>query len=117
MGCRVTQHCLALFTRYPFNNLLHHRVAGLVLTALERGSDEFLQFLFGPCALIEWLTGAPETVVPASRDMAPRSGKPYGQPSSPPAVAEQASQHLPPWIAQRRRKASVLHARLPVRPA
>ena len=70
----MIQHCLRLFTRFPFNNLLHHRVAGLVLTALERGSDDFLTFLFGPCQLIRWLTQAPETVTPAARDTDSKEG-------------------------------------------
>ena len=77
MDSSVIQRCLQLFTRYPFNNLLHHRVAGLVLTALERGSDEFLRYLFGPCQLIQWLTQAPDLVVPASRSADIKAGEPH----------------------------------------
>ena len=76
MESQVIQHCLRLFTRFPFNNLLHHRVAGLVLTALERGSDDFLAFLFGPCQLIRWLTQAPEIVTPAARNTDSKEGVP-----------------------------------------
>ncbi len=75
MDSSVIQRCLQLFTHFPFNNLLHHRVAGLVLTALERGSDEFLRYLFGACQLIQWLTQAPDLVVPASRSLDSRAGK------------------------------------------
>ena len=75
MDSSVVQQCLQLFTRFPFNNLLHHRVAGLVLTALERGSDEFLRYLFGACQLTQWLTQAPDLVMPASRSSAPKAGE------------------------------------------
>lgn len=75
MDSSVIQRCLQLFTHFPFNNLLHHRVAGLVLTALERGSDNFLRYLFGACQLIQWLTQAPDSVVPASRSSDSRAGK------------------------------------------
>ena len=75
MGSLAIQHCLQLFTRFPFNNLLHHRVTGLLLTALERGSDKFLHFLFERCQLIQWLTQAPDLVVPTLRGTSSKPGK------------------------------------------
>ncbi len=75
MGSFAIQHCLQLFTRFSFNNLLHHRVTGLLLTALERGSDEFLHFLFERCQVIQWLTQAPDLVVPTSAGMSSKPGK------------------------------------------
>ncbi|BDA44664.1 Serine/threonine-protein phosphatase 6 regulatory subunit at N-terminal half [Coccomyxa sp. Obi] len=67
MESGVAIRCLDLFTQFPFNNLLHHRVAGLIVTALERGSDKLLQHLIGPGQLIHWLTSAPEAVTPQPR--------------------------------------------------
>ena len=43
------------------------QVAGLIVTALERGSDRLLQHLIGPGQLIHWLTSAPEAVTPQPR--------------------------------------------------
>ncbi len=43
------------------------QVAGLIVTALERGSDRLLQHLIGPGQLIHWLTSAPEHVMPLPR--------------------------------------------------
>ncbi|KAK9834883.1 hypothetical protein WJX81_006337 [Elliptochloris bilobata] len=67
--------CLQLFLRFPFNNLLHHQVAGMVVSALESGSDEFLAHLFQEGQLIGWLTSAPSTVTPTPRPNDDRAGE------------------------------------------
>jgi hypothetical protein len=42
-------------------------VAGLIVAALERGSDKLIQHLVGPGQLVRWLTNAPETITPLPR--------------------------------------------------
>eukprot|EP00232_Nephroselmis_pyriformis_P025297 CAMPEP_0182860884 /NCGR_PEP_ID=MMETSP0034_2-20130328/5186_1 /TAXON_ID=156128 /ORGANISM="Nephroselmis pyriformis, Strain CCMP717" /LENGTH=648 /DNA_ID=CAMNT_0024992755 /DNA_START=113 /DNA_END=2056 /DNA_ORIENTATION=- len=56
--------CMGLFLQYPFNNLLHHEVEGMVMHALEGPSEPLLAHLFagaegGGCDLVGWLAGAP----------------------------------------------------------
>ena len=58
------QQSMALFLRYPFNNVLHRHVA-TALGAIECGSQRLEAFLLQDCRLLEWLAEAP---VEVSRD-------------------------------------------------
>ena len=56
------------------------QVAGMVVSALESGSDEFLAHLFYDGQLISWLTSAPETITPKARPSDARAGAAHGLP-------------------------------------
>ena len=43
------------------------QMASIVAAALEGGSDMLLEYLFGECSLLTWLTTAPEDVSPLPR--------------------------------------------------
>lgn len=64
----VQSHILALilqlFTRFPFNNILHHLVLTICSFVLEHGSDTVLTHLLNDCKMVEWLVSAPEEVEP-----------------------------------------------------
>jgi len=54
--------CLNLFADYPFNNLMHHHVAAMVVACASSASDEMLEHVFGACGVLEWLAGLPADV-------------------------------------------------------
>ncbi|MEW5298877.1 MAG: hypothetical protein WDW36_001951 [Sanguina aurantia] len=57
--------CMALFRRYPFNNLLHHYVTAMLIAALTKPcSAELLQHLFTTSQLLEWVVTLPAEIVP-----------------------------------------------------
>lgn len=59
--------CMEIFGRYPFNNLLHHNVASMLLAALAHMSDSILQHIFQHCKLLDWLIRLPTDVTPTPR--------------------------------------------------
>ena len=73
VGAGAVSACLSLFTAYPFNNLLHHHVAALLLTALDgdgeggAGPPALLAHVLEDAALPRWLATAPATVTPTPR--------------------------------------------------
>jgi serine/threonine-protein phosphatase 6 regulatory subunit 3 len=67
MSADAVRICLGLFARYPFNNLLHSQVVGMLVAVLTRASDSMLQYVFEQCKLLEWLTSLPTEVKPAPR--------------------------------------------------
>ena len=59
--------CLSLFSAFPFNNLLHHSVASMLISCVSptSGTSEvMLQHLFEDCALLDWIVQLPQSVVP-----------------------------------------------------
>ncbi|KAG1666584.1 hypothetical protein FOA52_000551 [Chlamydomonas sp. UWO 241] len=54
--------CLRLFAKHPFNNLLHHSVASMLVACMSSASDEMLGHLFGECQVLEWMVGLPLAV-------------------------------------------------------
>jgi serine/threonine-protein phosphatase 6 regulatory subunit 3 len=78
-GCSVTTEepivrssalprCLGLFSAFPFNNLLHHSVASMLISCVSPSSgttDVMLRHLFEDCALLDWIVQLPQSVVPA----------------------------------------------------
>ncbi|KIZ05115.1 Serine/threonine-protein phosphatase 6 regulatory subunit 2 [Monoraphidium neglectum] len=62
-----------LFARYPFNNLLHHRVYRMFHGLLVQGGAQIVQHALATCRLAAWLAGLPAEVEPAPRPgLAPR---------------------------------------------
>lgn len=59
--------CMELFVQYPFNNLLHHQMAAIIVAVLRRSSEAMVQHMFGSCDLAGWLTTVPTQVTPAAR--------------------------------------------------
>eukprot|EP00798_Chlamydomonas_sp_ICE-L_P031786 gene31784-6983_t len=51
--------CLQLFQTHPFNNMLHHNVAAMLLAILTQSSELILQNLFEQCAFLDWLVCLP----------------------------------------------------------
>ena len=72
--------CLALVLSFPFNNLLHHHVAALLLTALDgdaaggAGPPALLDHVLHGVRLPAWLAGAPAEVRPVARQGDARAG-------------------------------------------
>lgn len=63
--------CMQLFAAYPFNNLLHKQVAGLLATLLEAGSDATVAWLLGRNGkLASWLAHLPTECGPVGADAA-----------------------------------------------
>ena len=56
--------CLRLFSAFPFNNLLHHSVASMLMASLSSESTAMVQHLFVECRLLDWIVQLPQTVVP-----------------------------------------------------
>ncbi len=57
--------CLQLFEHFPFNNMLHHCVASMIVACLSSSSDAMLRHLFEDCSLLDWIVQLPRTVVPS----------------------------------------------------
>ncbi|XP_072965394.1 uncharacterized protein [Typha angustifolia] len=55
------QRIMDLFFEYPFNNLLHHHVEALILSALESKHSAIIDHIFGDCSIIEKLLQADKT--------------------------------------------------------
>lgn len=54
--------CLKLFVEFPFNNLLHHNVASMLIACASSADDGMLEHTFGACAILEWIARLPVDV-------------------------------------------------------
>lgn len=61
----AVQECMKLFTSYPFNNLLHRQVAGMLAVLLESDNDATLAAMLAPpVQVLVWLAGLPRELIP-----------------------------------------------------
>lgn len=61
--------CLQLMIDYPFNSILHHLVAGILIKAVGSGPPTLLDYLFQDCHLLHWLLTIPSAVNPKQRQV------------------------------------------------
>ena len=62
VAANAVGRALALFARFPFNNLLHHQVFFMLRGALARGGAQMVDHVLTACGLPGWLAALPHEV-------------------------------------------------------
>ena len=65
LKAEAPQECMRLFAGYPFNNLLHRQVVGMLAVLLESERDDTVTAMLSPpVQVFTWLAALPRELVP-----------------------------------------------------
>ncbi|GAX80154.1 hypothetical protein CEUSTIGMA_g7592.t1 [Chlamydomonas eustigma] len=66
IACSALSKCMELFQSCPFNNMLHHCVASMLMACMSSSSEAILSHLFEECRILNWIVELPQTVASTS---------------------------------------------------